>query len=63
MTSPSQYEFETLAAREPERGLLRDFWDFLKSNKKWWLVPLLFSLILITYVPQISLWLPRTFFR
>jgi len=28
-----------------------------------WLVPLLLSLILITYVPQISLWLPHTFFR
>ncbi len=27
-----------------------------------WLVPLLLSLILITYVPAISLWLPRTFF-
>ncbi len=27
-----------------------------------WLIPLLLSLILITYVPQISLWLPRTFF-
>ncbi len=27
-----------------------------------WLVPLLASLILITYVPEISLWLPRQFF-
>ena len=27
-----------------------------------WLVPLLVSLILITYVPQITLWLPRQFF-
>ncbi|MDQ6621510.1 MAG: TRAP transporter large permease [Pseudomonadota bacterium] len=27
-----------------------------------WLVPLLLSLILITYVPQISLWLPKMFF-
>jgi len=27
-----------------------------------WLVPLLASLILITYVPQISLWLPRLFY-
>jgi TRAP-type C4-dicarboxylate transport system permease large subunit len=27
-----------------------------------WLVPLLASLILITYVPEISLWLPRKFF-
>jgi TRAP-type C4-dicarboxylate transport system permease large subunit len=24
-----------------------------------WLVPLLFSLALVTYVPQISLWLPN----
>jgi len=27
-----------------------------------WLVPLLISLILITYVPEITLWLPRQFF-
>jgi TRAP-type C4-dicarboxylate transport system permease large subunit len=27
-----------------------------------WLIPLLLSLILITYVPQISLWLPRLFY-
>jgi TRAP-type C4-dicarboxylate transport system permease large subunit len=28
-----------------------------------WLVPLLLSLVLITYVPQISMWLPRTLFH
>jgi TRAP-type C4-dicarboxylate transport system permease large subunit len=28
-----------------------------------WLIPLLFSLLLITYVPQISLWLPHTLMR
>jgi TRAP-type C4-dicarboxylate transport system permease large subunit len=28
-----------------------------------WLVPLLLSLILITYVPQISLWLPHLFYK
>jgi TRAP-type C4-dicarboxylate transport system permease large subunit len=27
-----------------------------------WLIPLLLSLILITYIPQISLWLPRIFY-
>jgi TRAP-type C4-dicarboxylate transport system permease large subunit len=27
-----------------------------------WLVPLLASLLLITYVPTISLWLPRLFY-
>ena len=28
-----------------------------------WLVPLLLSLVLITYVPQISLWLPHLFYK
>ncbi len=28
-----------------------------------WLIPLLLSLVLITYVPIISLWLPRTFYH
>ena len=28
-----------------------------------WLVPLLLSLILITYVPSISLWLPHIFYK
>jgi len=28
-----------------------------------WLVPLLFSLALLTYVPVISLWLPTMFYR
>ena len=27
-----------------------------------WLVPLLASLLLITYIPAISLWLPRMFY-
>jgi len=27
-----------------------------------WLVPLLLSLLLITYIPSISLWLPRLFY-
>jgi len=27
-----------------------------------WLIPLLLSLLLITYIPQISLWLPRLFY-
>jgi TRAP-type C4-dicarboxylate transport system permease large subunit len=28
-----------------------------------WLVPLLLSLVLITYVPSISLWLPHLFYK
>jgi len=26
-------------------GLAREFWDFLKQNKKWWLLPILIALL------------------
>ncbi len=28
-------------AEEERVGLLAEFWDFLKHNKKWWLLPML----------------------
>jgi len=38
--------FEKLAsAAEP--GLLIEFWDFLKYNKKWWLSPIILVLLLV----------------
>ena len=37
-------------AQQAERsspGLLREFWDFLRHNKKWWLTPILIVLLLV----------------
>ena len=34
-------------ANLPERGLIADFWDFLKTNKKWWLTPIVLALALL----------------
>ena len=31
----------------PQPGLIPEFWLFLKTNKKWWLLPLLFALLLL----------------
>ena len=33
----------------PDRrvGLLREFWHFLKHNKKWWLLPILIIILLL----------------
>lgn len=39
-------EFEK-KARQPARGILREFWDFMKHNKKWWLLPALIMLLLL----------------
>lgn len=26
-------------------GLVAEFWDFLKHNKKWWLLPILLAMV------------------
>ena len=31
----------------PRVGLARELWDFLKHNKKWWLIPILVALLAI----------------
>lgn len=31
----------TKLAQEDRTGLAAEFWDFLKHNKKWWLLPIL----------------------
>lgn len=38
-------DFQT-ALKEQQPGLLREFWQFLRHNKKWWLLPLLIVLLL-----------------
>ena len=31
-------------------GLAREFWDFLKVNKKWWLGPIVVTLLLVSFL-------------
>ena len=28
-----------------QNGLVQEFWDFLKDNKKWWLAPIVISIL------------------
>lgn len=30
------------------RMMLTEFWDFIKTNKKWWLLPIIFMIILFS---------------
>jgi hypothetical protein len=32
-------------AQRPETGLLREYWQFLREEKKWWLAPILVVLL------------------
>lgn len=38
--------FEAEATRA-ESGWFREAWDFLRTNKKWWLLPILLVLLLM----------------
>jgi len=48
-------------AGAPRPGLLREFWEFLKHNKKWWLLPILIVILvfglLVVLGGAISPWL------
>ncbi len=39
-------DFEKLSS-EAQPGFFKEFWLFFRSNKKWWLWPILISLLLI----------------
>jgi len=39
-------DFEKLST-ESQPGFLKEFWTFFRNNKKWWLWPILISLLLI----------------
>jgi hypothetical protein len=34
-------------ARRASPGFVRELWDFLRSNKKWWLAPIIIVLVLL----------------
>jgi hypothetical protein len=39
-------EFEA-QSQKARTGLVAEFWDFLKHNKKWWLLPIILVLLLL----------------
>jgi len=45
----SEENDKDFAARASEKrlGLVREFLDFLRDNKKWWLTPIIVSILLL----------------
>jgi len=44
---PSKNEDLISRAGEARRGLAGEFWDFLRENKKWWLTPIIVTIVLL----------------
>ena len=42
----SRQRFEVRAA-EPRTGLVAEFWEFFRTNKKWWMMPLVGVLLVL----------------
>ena len=50
MTDGQEFQKEidlTSQAEQQPVGLIHEFWDFLKHNKKWWLTPIILVLLLL----------------
>ena len=48
MTDASNQSNEFQAESKTGRtGLVGEFWDFLKHNKKWWLTPIIIVMLLV----------------
>jgi hypothetical protein len=39
--------FQDEVSRGKRAGLASEFWDFLKQNKKWWLLPILLMIFFL----------------
>jgi hypothetical protein len=47
MSKTPSNEFEKAATEQSSGNILWEFWDFLRVNKKWWLLPILLVLSLM----------------
>ena len=41
-------------AQQAQPGLFREFLDFLRYNKKWWLTPIIVVLLLVAFLVSLS---------
>jgi len=41
-------------AEQKRPGLVGEFWEFLKHNKKWWLLPIILVLLLMGLLVVLS---------
>jgi hypothetical protein len=40
-------EFEKAARESDKQGIVREFFGFLSTNKKWWLLPVVICLLIL----------------
>lgn len=46
-TDPQPAESFAQQAARGQRGVIGELWDFLRHNKKWWLIPIVAVLVIV----------------
>lgn len=54
MKSLEPTKFEKAASAHSRGGFLLEFWCFLKTNKKWWLLPLVVTFLILAALVFLS---------
>ena len=54
MTPHEPNSFEHAATHEREAGVVREIWGFLKTNKKWWLLPIVLVMLFFSVLILLS---------
>ncbi len=50
----SGQDFKAVAEANKSAGLVRDFWSFLKHNKKFWLLPVILVMLFLGALVMLS---------
>jgi hypothetical protein len=47
-------DFEAMSAEEGRPSLSREYFEFLRQNKKWWLLPIILVLLVLSLLMLLS---------
>jgi hypothetical protein len=54
MKKEQKSEFEKAASTQSKGGFMSDLWGFLKTNKKWWLLPIILTFLILSLLILLS---------
>ena len=57
MNEEPKTDFEKAGERYANQSLVAEFIHFLATNRKWWLVPIILVMLLMSAMAFISVWL------
>jgi hypothetical protein len=54
MAGKPKSTFQEIADQQKSTGILRELWQFLRHNRKWWMAPIVVALLLVGLLTFLS---------